>query len=719
MTNSSSHVCGRILAASLVLGVGSALAAPGELDTGFGDGGLLSLRFSEGGHAATAILQQADGKLIVVGLGDVVDANDDDFIVARLLEDGTLDPEFGTNGVSVVDFVGFFDGPSAAVLQSDGKIVLAGTVGVSESTSDIGLARFNANGTLDETFGTGGWATVDLGGENESALSVLVETRGRLVTAGYTNANGTVQAAFTRLNADGTPDTTFGTAGATVLDFGAAESLATDFAPQSDGRLVSVVQVPADEEIAVGIARLSPDGIPDPSFGTNGLLTLASEGGSEYARIAIQDDDSIVIAGREFVDGTLYGVLRRRDAQGNADNSFGTGGKAVLDESAFDAIVIQSDGMLAVTGYRFSEFSLDLIVSRFGPTGQLDLSFGIEGVATADFGELDVPAFSEGIDLIQQIDGKLAAVGRNFNTGSIALARFDDGASHPGRFGLTHTSEIVDEATTSSVTFTVRRTGGTTGPVSVSYETQDGSAGDGSDFVGVSGTFDWGNGDASDKSITIDLIDDSDSEQFEEFSLLLSGATGGGQIAASRATIGIFSLDGPGDLALVWPVFVLRDDHHVPEAIGVIRLPVVRSNGSEGEVSVQVRLNRGSATANSDFEAITESLTWADGDTSAKWVEVRIIDDSLGEAGERFDIQIDNPTGGATIASGSRQNVFIQDNDGGVSGGGGDGGGGGGGGALDWLSALALGLLGLSRLLLYGRVFPKVRADLSCAVHRI
>ena len=136
----------------------------------------------------------------MVGLGDVDLANDDDFIVARLLEDGTLDPGFGINGVSVVDFAGFFDIPNAAVLQSDGKVVLAGEVGVSDSTSDIGLARFNVNGTLDQTFGTGGWATVDSGSGNEGALSLILESGGKFVTAGYTNADGTFRPAFARLN---------------------------------------------------------------------------------------------------------------------------------------------------------------------------------------------------------------------------------------------------------------------------------------------------------------------------------------------------------------------------------------------------------------------------------------------------------------------------------------------------------------------------------------
>ena len=140
-----------------------------------------------------------------------------------------------------------------------------------------------------------------------------------------------------------------------------------------------------------------------------------------------------------------------------------------------------------------------------------------------------------------------------------------------------------------------------------------GSAQPGSDFVAASGTFDWNDGDASDRSITIDLIDDELAESPEDFSLVLTTPTGGAQLAASAATTNIGSTDGPGQLALDMAPSPFGDNS-VEEGIGAIKLFVGRLNGSEGEISVQFRTNGGSATAGSDFANASGTLTWADGD---------------------------------------------------------------------------------------------------------
>jgi hypothetical protein len=196
----------------------------------------------------------------------------------------------------------------------------------------------------------------------------------------------------------------------------------------------------------------------------------------------------------------------------------------------------------------------------------------------------------------------------------------------------------------------------------VDYATVAGSAQPGSDFVGASGTFDWNDGDASDRSITIDLIDDELAETPEDFSLVLKAPTGGARLASSAATTNIQSTDGPGELALYWLQAVFGDNS-VEEGIGAIQMSVARRYGSEGEISVAFRTNGGSATAGSDFASASGTLKWADGDSNSKTFEIRILEDALGEGTERFDVQIINPTGGATLSSRSRQNVFIVDND--------------------------------------------------------
>jgi uncharacterized delta-60 repeat protein len=645
------------------------MAAPGVLDSDFGDGGLVSLHFSEFGSAATALAQQPDGKLIVAGLGDVVLSNDDDVIVVRLQENGQLDASFGSAGVATADFAGFFDAAFAVRRQADGKLVVAGTVGVTAIASDFALARFNADGTLDSTFGTGGWATLDLGGSDEIASGLVEQPSGKWVVAGHTNSEGTLRAAVARFNGDGTLDTSFGTAGATLLDFGSGSQFSGyDLARQQDGKLVVAGTVFLGSDAPdVGIARLSAEGALDTTFGSQGRLAIDDgTSGEEGFAMAIQPDDAIVVAGYTFVPGGGYakGLIARVSKNGTLDVGFGIDGIAAIDlgaETIFYAVGVQPNGRLVTAGYRLSsELYTDMIMARFGSDGAIDGEFGTDGVATADFGAGDVPALSWANALLRQFDGKHVAAGYNFDLGAFVVARFAEDGAAPGRIGLTATSRVVDESV-STVTYTVRRTGGSSGAVSVNYATAAIGAQPGSDFANTSGTLDWNDGEADEKPITIDIVDDTVPEQPEDFSLTLSAPTGGARMAASEAMTRIISEDGPGELALVWP-FWLDDQHVVSEGVGTVSVPVVRHNGSTGAVSVQYLTNRGSATAGSDFVAASGTLTWADGDTEVKNVEVEILDDGEAENLERFDIQIAAATGGATIGS-ARQNVFIRDNE--------------------------------------------------------
>jgi uncharacterized delta-60 repeat protein len=675
MVISRSRTSSRKVVAASLLGMGVALAAPGDLDPEFGEGGLLSLKFSEFGHSATAVAQQADGKLLIVGLGDVVLGNDDDFIVARLETGGALDAGFGVSGAAIADYAGFFDVPFAVVQQSDGKVVLAGAVGVSATASDAALARFNTDGTLDATFGDDGWATVDLGGDDEAAFSLVLQPGGQLVAAGYTNAGGVYRSAFVRVTRDGVLDTSFGTAGVTLLDFGTgSESRVYDFAQQSSGKLVAVGPVLSSaSEPGIAIARLSADGIPDPSFDSDGLVTLPIEGNVEEAfSVVIQPDDSILTAGFESAQGGDHwnAVLRRLNPDGVPDDTFGSGGKSIADfgsESIFYALVAQADGTIVTTGYRLtSEFFPDLILARFNAAGRLDAGFGIDGVAVADFGAGAVAPYGVGYDLIRQADDKYVAVGNNFNTGSMIVARFDDGTGAPGRVGFTNVFRSAEESER-SISYTVRRTGGRTGAISVAYATSAGGAQPGADFEGISGTLTWNDGEADEKTLTINLIDDSDPEAPETFTLSLTDPTGGALLAASEATSRILSSDGPGQLGFFRELF----DAAVVGTEGDLGLtaPVFRRNGSEGAISVSYSARRtsitsyGNATEGEDF-VMSGTLSWADGETDSKFITLDYLEDTAAEGWEAFRIELHNATGGATLHSYARfQDCIIRDND--------------------------------------------------------
>ena len=229
------------LTATFLTLAGAAIADPGDLDPNFNGGGLLSLSVGNIDSSATAVIQQTDGKLVLAGWGVLDGSDNEDFILIRVAEDGTQESTFGTNGVASADFTAGLDYANAVIQQADGKLVLAGEAGVGRGRADIALARFRADGTLDSTFGAGGRTTLNLG-YRDIASGLIQQPDGKLVVAGTTtNSSGSDRMVFARFNADGTIDTTFGTGGTTTVDFGGdSESWANDLAQQPDGKLVAV-----------------------------------------------------------------------------------------------------------------------------------------------------------------------------------------------------------------------------------------------------------------------------------------------------------------------------------------------------------------------------------------------------------------------------------------------------------------------------------------------
>ena len=497
----------QVLAATILLGVGIAFAAPGNLDPSFSGNGLVSLKVGNFGAFASAVVQQPDGKLVLGGAGHL---DPGDFMAVRLARNGAPDPEFGTAGVASADFAGRWDSAFAMIRQPDGKLVLAGVVETNNFTLDIGLARFNVNGTLDATFGTDGWTTLDIGGSHDYARALIRQPDGKLVIAGegISGPTGTYQPVFARFNTDGTLDTTFGIGGTTRVDFGnGLRSGAHALAQQSDGKLVAVGTVYGGTRIDYAVMRVSADGTLDPTFDGDGMLVIDFNGNFEQAgSVAIQPDGAILVGGLRALPDDRYAsaALLRMNGQGRLDNSFGTAGQAVVDlgdYSELSSIVVQDDGRIVATGRRSrtSDASEDMIVARFNANGTLDRTYGNAGVATADFGAGGISPSSRGAALVRQADGRYVAVGSGsagaYTVEFFAAARFDDGATFPGLIGLTRTSQSIDE-TAPSVTYTVRRTGGTAAAVSVHYATSGSSAQTGSDFEAAGGTLSWRDGEA-------------------------------------------------------------------------------------------------------------------------------------------------------------------------------------------------------------------------------
>ena len=210
----------------------------GSLDPSFGTGGMVASEVGGTISRGRALALQPDGKIVVVGYTWIgLGLNYWDFGLARYNPDGSLDVTFGTDGVVTTDFVGGFDAAEEVVLQPDGRIVVVGSAELIPGnfvSRDFAVARYNTNGSLDTTFGNGGKVTSPLG-EIDSASSVVVQPDGKIVAGG--GGALTIDFALVRYNTDGTLDPTFGSGGMVTTDLGGSDYAA--LALQPDGRIVA------------------------------------------------------------------------------------------------------------------------------------------------------------------------------------------------------------------------------------------------------------------------------------------------------------------------------------------------------------------------------------------------------------------------------------------------------------------------------------------------
>ncbi|HVO74281.1 MAG TPA: T9SS type A sorting domain-containing protein [Ignavibacteriaceae bacterium] len=208
----------------------------GTLDDQFGPGGIASTRILSSFFSyVNSILIQGDGKIIAAGFSRI--GNDDEFAVVRYNPTGTLDTAFGEGGI-VTTALGIEDRINSISLQSDGKIV-AGGISLNGGKYKLALARYNTDGALDSTFGTNGIVNTQVGSLSTSASSVLIRSDGKIIAAGLLNNNQTsFDPALLRYNADGTLDNTFGTNGVLISHIGNSNSAASSLAIQNDGKMI-------------------------------------------------------------------------------------------------------------------------------------------------------------------------------------------------------------------------------------------------------------------------------------------------------------------------------------------------------------------------------------------------------------------------------------------------------------------------------------------------
>ena len=561
-----------------------AFAGAGDLDASFGEGGRVFVDIPNDIDVAATVILQADDKL-VIGRGN--DAADDDFSVLRFNVDGSLDMTFGGHGRTTLDYPGIKGTTRVVLQQSNGRIVAAGTAQntLGSDGSNFGMARYNGDGSVDTSFGVNGVVIHDLGGQSDGINAIMQQADGRLLVAGSTDGGvglNHADMAFARFNADGSLDTSFGTNGSVIINFhdGNGPDEVRWLLQQADGKLIAVGTAwPSNPSTSsdIAVVRLSPDGIPDTTFDGNGRLAVdlyatPRDWGSyfvEAAAVALQPDGRIVLAGTTDYTVWDYGgclpVLTRLNTDGSLDMSFGSSGAVPIfvDSCAsFEGLAIEPNGDLYFAGGIHYLYNSDLFVARVTASGDLDTSFGANGVAIVDVGNADNAASvcygCQGI--IRQPDGKIVTVGstsvgdKYSGDSQLVVARLLADGNHAGVVGFNSTSWVsegsndtmqVDLESVGVAEVPVRRTGGFSGTVSMDYETASGSAASGVDFTGSAGTLTWVDRESTDKIISVSIADDTQIEGPESFKLILSSPSGGASLATSEMTFQIQDDDSP------------------------------------------------------------------------------------------------------------------------------------------------------------------------------
>lgn len=401
----------------------------GCLDLTFGNSGFASVSVNNGVASGWAVDVdiQADGKIVVaVDSANVEDPNTGDWYVLRFNTDGTLDSSFGNGGVSRFAFSSTYDTASVRALriQPDGKILVAGSPGGGVA----GLARLDANGALDASFGSGGKVSFQFANrETAFASAISVHSDGRIMVGG-TSANS--KFGFARFNTNGTKDTTFNSGGTLAVAVGSKNNGGglEDVIIQSDGKYVAsgLNGSSKGKPQTWTLMRVNSNGALDSSFGSGGMAVTQFGGTWSVARnLAILPDDKI-LAGGDWLQGGTTGnqayVFVRYHPNGQIDTTFGTSGKAIFNFGSshfrrMEGMAVQADGKIVGSGWdrNPSVSDANILIMRIDSNGALDPSFGNAGVTLTDYlGRND-----EGIAMAMQADGKyVVAGGLNLGSGS-------------------------------------------------------------------------------------------------------------------------------------------------------------------------------------------------------------------------------------------------------------------------------------------------------------
>ena len=405
----------------------SSTATTGCLDSTFGSGGLVLT--STTSSEPVAVKQQADGKLVAIG--QINDSSSQSIEIVRYNLDGSLDTSFGSNGI-VEDFT--FPGGVCCYGTFDGAIDQSGNILVlGQSPNGNFVRRYTPSGGPDAVFNSNSVSSFISG---ISSKSLRLQPDGKLlITGSYfpPKGGGSVKAFVMRLNTDGTPDSSFGSGGLSLVS---VMPTSKGLALQTFNAQQYIVAGGATSSNVFGLIRLTPTGALDTTFGSNGLASTSYCTASGIYSLAVDNSGDILAAGLvQLVQNGVHKIeVARYTSAGALDTTFGdpsnsTNGRTgitVLDTFGYTSevasiapvfdgsgnlthILVAGDGLEQMGSSSIYKY---LILARYNPDGSLDSTFGTGGVTAVNFGNynnyvMQLPASNLAI----QSNGEYAIIG--------------------------------------------------------------------------------------------------------------------------------------------------------------------------------------------------------------------------------------------------------------------------------------------------------------------
>jgi uncharacterized delta-60 repeat protein len=413
----------------------------GSLDASFGNGGILFCN-----TFATFVIQP-DFKIITVGsqghYNSFGQLDSSYFLAERYNQDGTVDDTFGSNGAVVTDFGFGYNYATAVTLEPDGKIIFGGV----SFNNRFAIARYTSGGSLDTSFDGDGKIITSLGsGLKSYAKYVSVQADGKIIVAGssYTSTDPQIFSfSIVKYNTNGSLDTSFNNGGIvnTIFDTSEAYVNLNTIIEQPDGKFL-VTTTEGSNSLEFVLRRYNAIGSNDTSFGNNGKSTLFIQDVNKAFGIALQQDQKIIVAGYSFsfTDFINYkfNVVRYLN-NGVPDASFDNDG---IMDSQFDSsndlsakILIQPDDKIISVGIKKTFPGKELIaMSRTNIGGSIDTTFGINGKVVSDLGQ----GYSKITNATLQNDGKILVSCETATSGNpyeYSLVRYNNNGSLDVTFG--------------------------------------------------------------------------------------------------------------------------------------------------------------------------------------------------------------------------------------------------------------------------------------------